>query len=86
MLYSLRDADELSIVGLLEGSKTKERKFTETVELQVGLKNYDPQKDKRFSGTVKLPYMPRPQMKVAPYRWHYQRVGGIRVLSVEPVT
>lgn len=32
--------------------------------LQVGLKNYDPQKDKRFSGTVKLPYMPRPGMKV----------------------
>ncbi len=31
---------------------------------QVGLKNYDPQKDKRFSGTVKLPYMPRPGMKV----------------------
>jgi len=23
------------------------------VELQIGLKNYDPQKDKRFSGTVK---------------------------------
>ena len=40
------------------------RKFTETIELQIGLKNYDPQKDKRFSGTVKLPYMPRPQLKV----------------------
>jgi large subunit ribosomal protein L10Ae len=25
----------------------------ETVDLQIGLKNYDPQKDKRFSGTVK---------------------------------
>ena len=35
--------------------------------LQVGLKNYDPQKDKRFSGTVKLPYMPRPGMKVCPF-------------------
>ena len=29
------------------------RKFQETVDLQIGLKNYDPQKDKRFSGTVK---------------------------------
>lgn len=48
----------------MEGSKTKQRKFTETIELQIGLKNYDPQKDKRFSGTVKLPYTPRPQMKV----------------------
>jgi len=25
------------------------------VELQVGIKNYDPQKDKRFSGSVRLP-------------------------------
>jgi len=42
----------------------KPRKFTETVELQIGLKNYDPQRDKRFSGTVKLPHVPRPQMKL----------------------
>ena len=45
-------------------SEEKKRNFTESVELQIGLKNYDPQKDKRFSGTVKLAYMPRPQMKV----------------------
>ena len=50
--------------GVLDGSRAKERKFKETIELQVGLKNYDPQKDKRFSGTVKLPYTPRPSMKV----------------------
>ena len=35
---------------VLELSKTKERKFLETIELQVNLKNYDPQKEKRFSG------------------------------------
>merc|ERR1711924_359269 len=40
-----------------------DRKFVETIELQIGLKNYDPQKDKRFSGTVKLPFLPRPRMK-----------------------
>ena len=33
--------------------ETKPRKFPETIDLQIGLKNYDPQKDKRFSGTVK---------------------------------
>jgi large subunit ribosomal protein L10Ae len=44
---------------LLEKSKEKPRKFVETVELQIGLKNYDPQKDKRFNGTVKLPAIPR---------------------------
>ncbi|RWW54120.1 hypothetical protein BHE74_00039320 [Ensete ventricosum] len=45
-------------------SREKKQKFTETVELQIGLKNYDPQKDKRFSGSVKLPHIPRPKMKV----------------------
>src|ERR1700759_5089686 len=42
----------------------KKRNFLETVELQIGLKNYDPQRDKRFSGTVKLPRVPRPNMNV----------------------
>ena len=41
----------------------KARKFTETIELQIGLKDYDPQKDKRFSGAIKLPFIPRPKMK-----------------------
>lgn len=43
---------------------TKKRNFLETVELQVGLKNYDPQRDKRFSGTLKLPQVPRPNMTI----------------------
>lgn len=38
---------------VLKASKEKKRKFRETVELQVALKNYDPQKDKRFSGSVR---------------------------------
>merc|ERR1711872_682070 len=45
-------------------SKDKPRKFQETVDLQIGLKNYDPQKDKRFSGTVKLKHVPRQKFKV----------------------
>jgi len=40
---------------ILEQSKASKREFIETIELQIGLKNYDPQKDKRFSGSVKLP-------------------------------
>lgn len=39
--------------------KGKKRKFTESIELQVTLKNYDPQRDKRFSGTFKLPAIPK---------------------------
>jgi large subunit ribosomal protein L10Ae len=42
----------------------KVRKFTETVEAQISLKNYDPQRDKRFSGTFQLPTVPRPNLKV----------------------
>ena len=61
----------------------KKRNFTETIELQIGLKNYDPQRypsshfyvfffqnsdstcsDKRFSGQIKLPTIPRPQMTI----------------------
>lgn len=48
-----RDTLYESVASMLENSKTKKRAFLETVELQIGLKNYDPQKDKRFSGTVK---------------------------------
>ncbi|KAF8819896.1 ribosomal protein RPL10A [Cardiosporidium cionae] len=53
-----------AIAKILEESKTSPRKFLQTVELQIGLKDYDTQRDKRFSGTVKLPYIPRPRMKV----------------------
>lgn len=53
-----------AITQVTSEAKKKERKFVETVELQIGLKNYDPQKDKRFSGSVKLPHIPRPKMKV----------------------
>ena len=42
----------------------KERKFKESIDLQVNLKNYDPQKDKRFSGSIKLPNTCRPRMTV----------------------
>ena len=45
-----------AVDAILKYSKeTKKRKFTETVELQIGLKNYDPSRDKRFAGSVALP-------------------------------
>ena len=43
--------------------KGKKRNFTETIEIQITLKNYDPVRDKRFSGTFKLPTVPRPGLK-----------------------
>ena len=54
-----------NVKELLDYSQnTKKRNFLETVELQIGLKNYDPQRDKRFSGTIKLPKVPRPGMSI----------------------
>ena len=41
----------------------KKRNFVETFECQFSLKNYDPVRDKRFSGTFKLPSVPRPNLK-----------------------
>jgi len=43
----------------------KPRKFVESVDLQVNLKNYDVQKDKRFAGSLRLPVTCRPRMTVA---------------------
>ena len=43
--------------------KGKKRNFLETVEVQFTLKNYDPVRDKRFSGTFRLPTVPRPNLK-----------------------
>merc|ERR1712070_733688 len=51
-----------TIKQLLDESAAKKRKFVETIELQIVLKNYDTQKDKRFAGSIKLPNLPRPRM------------------------
>lgn len=49
---------------LTYSNETKKRKFVETVELQVVLKNFDPSRDKRFSGTVRLRHIPKPKFTV----------------------
>jgi large subunit ribosomal protein L10Ae len=51
-----------TIKQVLDESAAKKRKFCETIELQIVLKNYDTQKDKRFAGSIKLPNLPRPRM------------------------
>ncbi|PHH52945.1 60S ribosomal protein L10a [Ceratocystis fimbriata CBS 114723] len=73
---------------LLEYSlETKKRNFTETVELQIGLKNYDPQRDKRFSGTIKLPIVPRPNMAICILGDQFDidraKHGGVDSMSVD---
>ena len=53
-------------IEIAEGVKKqgKQRKFRETIELQIALKNYDPAKDKRFNGSIRLPTIPRPNMTI----------------------
>jgi len=62
-------SSKITNAGVLEGvqalrKEMKARKFRETIELQVALKDYDPAKDKRFVGTVRLPNVPRPKLKI----------------------
>uniref|UniRef100_A0A8P0SZM3 60S ribosomal protein L10a n=1 Tax=Canis lupus familiaris TaxID=9615 RepID=A0A8P0SZM3_CANLF len=59
-----RDTLYEAVREVLHGNQRKRRKFLETVELQISLKNYDPQKDKRFSGTVRLKSTPCPKFSV----------------------
>merc|ERR1719473_763578 len=53
-----------AVTSILKKSTEKKRNFTETIELQVALKNYDPQKDKRFSGSIDVPNTPREKFVV----------------------
>eukprot|EP01032_Pedospumella_encystans_P032605 gene32605-36812_t len=48
-LLAFSKGEKITIKG--EEKKGKVRKFTESIELQIALKNYDPARDKRFSGT-----------------------------------
>merc|ERR1712010_86404 len=57
-----QDALKDTIKQIVAGAAEKKRKFSETIELQIVLKNYDTQKDKRFAGSIKLPNVPRPRM------------------------
>lgn len=57
-----------SIEQLLTDSNVhRQRKFVETVELQIILKNYDTTRDKRFSGSVRLPFVIRPRYQICVY-------------------
>ena len=58
------DVVEDAVRAIMGDSEKKKRKFTETIELQIALKNYDPVRDKRFAGVIKLPHVPRDRFSV----------------------
>ena len=53
-----------TVEAILKQAKTNKRGFVESVEVQFKIKNYDLRKDKRFSGSVKLPTPARPNMPI----------------------
>nr|XP_037839778.1 60S ribosomal protein L10a-like [Chlorocebus sabaeus] len=58
-----RDTLYEAVREVVHRNQQKCLKFLDTVELQISLKNYDPQ-DKRFSGTVTLKSTPRPKFSL----------------------
>ncbi|AAK39770.1 60S ribosomal protein L10A (nucleomorph) [Guillardia theta] len=56
---------ENALKSILNSSKIQKRKFNESIELQIGIKNYDPKKEKRLSGTITLPFVPKENIKIA---------------------
>jgi len=54
-----------AIKAILQYSnEEKKRNFQETIELQIGLKNYDPTKAKPIRGTLRLTHIPKDSFKV----------------------
>ena len=51
-------------VAYCKEPRTRKGSLWKPLSCRSVLKNYDPQKDKRFSGTVKLKNIPRPKLKV----------------------
>jgi len=48
-----------AITAILKNATENKKKFVETIELQVALKNYDTTKEKKLAGTVRLPIAPK---------------------------
>lgn len=49
---------------IVEGVKEGRAEAGETIEVRVGIKGYDPARDKRFRGEVTLPYQKRKEEKI----------------------
>lgn len=59
------DTLDEAITAILKHSAEKKRGFVETIELQVALKNYDANKEKKLAGTIRLPVAPKLKYRVA---------------------
>jgi len=64
MTHLHQDTLRTTIKTLLTESQEKKRGFLQTVDLQVRLKGYNIAKDKRFIGSIKLPHVIRPNLRI----------------------
>ena len=64
MTHLHQETLQKAIKDVLEGAKTKKRGFLETVDIQLKLKGYNVSKDKRFVGSIKLPHIIRPNVRI----------------------
>jgi large subunit ribosomal protein L10Ae len=67
----------------VDGKKGKVRKFVETIELQVTLRNYDPNKDKRFNGAVRMPSAPRGDRMTICVFGTEEHIGQAKALNID---
>ncbi|XP_016959936.1 60S ribosomal protein L10a-2 [Drosophila biarmipes] len=76
-----------AVESILKESRDKESYCLETVELQIGLRDYDPEKCKRFYGSVLLHHLAVPQLKVCVIgdqeHCYQARAIGVDCLDVE---
>merc|ERR1712167_128032 len=81
------DALRETITKIKSDAAEKKRKFVESIELQIVLKNYDTQKDKRFAGSIKLPNIPRERLSCCvlgdAFHIDQAKANGIDCMDVE---
>merc|ERR1712072_257020 len=81
------DALRETITKIKSDAAEKKRKFVESIELQIVLKNYDTQKDKRFAGSIKLPNIPRERLSCCvlgdAFRIDQAKANGVDCMDVE---
>ncbi|KAK8846052.1 60S ribosomal protein L10A [Tritrichomonas musculus] len=89
MTHIHQDNLKTAIAEILKYSnETKKRKFTETIELQIRLKGYNIAKDKRFIGSIKLPNIIRPGLRIGILgdKIHCEQAAAINVPNYDLTT
>ncbi|XP_017009949.2 large ribosomal subunit protein uL1 [Drosophila takahashii] len=82
-----RDTLYVAVQNILQESQAKGRDCLEKVELQIGLRDYDPEKCRRFYGSVLLRHLAVPQLKVCVIgdqeHCYEAKANGVDCLDVE---